>query len=646
MPDHLWDNFSEKFDLIEQETQGYAGTPIRSQAGQVIGILWVLSTRPLQQSLPWADVIKIFAAKAGVELERLRAEDQLQHTVSLLRSSLESTTDGILVVDNDGRTTNYNKRFAEMWGLPDDLLASRNDDRMLRHVTKLVKNPDQFLSKVRALYSQPDAISEDEIEFNDGRIFERHSQPQKIGDQTVGRVWSFRDVTENRRASEFIERQATHDILTDLPNRRLLMDRLEQALARCRRHGHFGAALFIDLDNFKKINDSLGHAAGDALLIQVANRLRRLLREEDTLARLGGDEFMVLFPEVSNEREPGAQKVQLKAGQIRKTLLESYLIDGHEQLITSSVGIAMFPMGDELASDVVRHADTAMYRAKRAGKDATQFFLPSMQQAVEQRLQLESDLRKAVEKDELYMHYQPQVDHQGNIIGAEALLRWQSESQGLISPEQFIAVAEETGQILGVGRFVFECAFKQLKHWMEINPDPAFKNLAVNVSPRQFHREDFVDQFERILGETGANPHYITLELTEGVLIESLEEAIHKMGILKDLGLRLSIDDFGTGYSSLTYLKRMPLDEIKIDRSFVQDISTDSNNANLVEVIISLADQLKLDVVAEGVETAAQLEFLSQRGCRRFQGYYFGQPMDAGNLTRLIGGTLPAAAAH
>ncbi len=444
------------------------------------------------------------------------------------------------------------------------------------------------------------------------------------------------DITERKRTTELIEHQATFDELTDLPNRRLLLDRVSKAVARCRRHGRFGAVLFIDLDNFKNINDSLGHPIGDALLQEVARRLKGELRQEDTSARLGGDEFVVLFSELSDEPEQAAKLAQLGAEKLRKAISIPYKIHNHELHLTPSIGISTIPMGNENADDVLRHADTAMYRAKEAGRNTIRFFLPSMQLAAKERVKLQNDLRQAYEREEFHLHFQPQVDACGNILGAEALLRWRHPERGNVPPGDFIRLAEETGQIVDIGEWVLGHALSRLMAWTDKITEPPFHNLAINVSPRQFHQADFTTYIKRIIAEAGANPAYLTLELTEGVLINNLADTIKKMEALKKLGVRFSIDDFGTGYSSLSYLKRLPLDEIKIDRSFVRDVTTDPDDANLVETIVTMAEHLGLEVVAEGVETEEQLEFLREKGCRVFQGYYFSRPLPVEDFTNLL----------
>jgi diguanylate cyclase (GGDEF)-like protein/PAS domain S-box-containing protein len=444
------------------------------------------------------------------------------------------------------------------------------------------------------------------------------------------------DITERKRAEELIEHQATYDALTELPNRRLLLDRLTQALARCRRHGHKGALLFLDLDQFKHINDSLGHPVGDELLKETSKRMTKGLREEDTAARMGGDEFVVLLSEIGDDAEKTAQQSREVAEKLRNQISVPCIIRNNELHITASIGIATFPMGAEDANDVMRHADTAMYRAKEAGRNTIRFFLPSMQHAAEQRLRLQNELRLALTRNEWELHFQPQVDASGTTVGAEALLRWRHPERGLIAPAEFIPVAEETGQILLIGEWVLERSLSRLKTWTNDIANSTLSRLAINVSPRQFHQTDFLLRIESILSETGADPGRLTLELTEGVIIDNLDDTIRKMDALKRLGMRLSIDDFGIGYSSLAYLKQLPLDEVKIDRSFVSDVTTDPSDANLVKTIITMADHLGLDVVAEGVETEEQLRFLLEQGCGLFQGYYFNRPQSAEDFEKLL----------
>ena len=565
-----------------------------------------------------------------------KAEAVLEEKTAYLDSILTSSVDfAIAVTDLEFRITYYNPAAEEIFGYTAKEVMGRT---VMEIHTKECVEPERFERAIEIVRREGEyryTVEQErngEIHYIDSRVSGSWSQDQEL----IGFVLMSEDVTERRRDAEFIEHQATFDALTDLPNRRLMLDRLNQTLARCQRHGHLGAVLFLDLDQFKNINDSLGHPVGDALLQEVAERLQEELREEDTAARLGGDEFVILFSELSGGREQAAKQAQVGAEKIKRALSVPYSIQGHDLHITPSIGIALFPVKDEIATDIVRHADTAMYRAKEAGRNTIRFFLPSMQLAAEKRLSLQNDLGRALAGEELSLYFESQVDADANIIGAEVLLRWQHPQRGLVFPEDFIPVAEETGQILAIGEWVLKSALSLLNAWTDEISDSSFQSLAVNVSPRQFHQLSFAMGIERILAETGADPEYLTLELTEGMLVQNLEDTIKKMEDLKKLGVRFSIDDFGTGYSSLAYLKRLPLDEIKIDRTFIRDIATDPNDANLVETIITMARNLGLKVVAEGVETEEQLEFLREHGCSIYQGYFFNHPQPLDDFMRLL----------
>ncbi len=461
---------------------------------------------------------------------------------------------------------------------------------------------------------------------------------QKGKDQTEDKICAtLRDVTDRKQAEARIKHLAFYDSLTGLPNRRLLLDRLEQNISRIRRSNHFGAMLFLDLDRFKNINDSLGHPIGDSLLQEVAKRLLHDLRAEDSVSRLGGDEFVMLLSDLGDNSINAAAIAQQKAEHIKFRLAEKYNIDGHELHVTPSIGVAMFPSdrnNPETGDDILRYADTAMYRAKDDGRDTIRFFLPSMQAAADSRLAVEKELRYALERDELSLYFQPQVNGKGEILGAETLARWIHPEKGFISPATFIPIAEATGLILPIGEWVLQTACEHLKAWSDSGI--AVNHLAVNVSPRQFRQPNFVNQVENILAQTGADPTQLGLELTEGMVIDNISDTIEKMKALKNLGIELSIDDFGTGYSSLTYLKKMPLDILKIDQSFVRDIETDVNDAAIVDTIISMATHLDLKVIAEGVETKFELEFLEEKGCPLYQGYFFSKPVPNEQFIKLL----------
>ncbi|OEU84276.1 MAG: hypothetical protein BA865_11780 [Desulfobacterales bacterium S5133MH4] len=436
----------------------------------------------------------------------------------------------------------------------------------------------------------------------------------------------FTDIAQRKKSEAEIHQLAFYDPLTQLPNRRLLVDRLQQAMVLSKRNGQHGALLFMDLDHFKMINDTKGHAIGDLLLIEVARRLQRHLREGDTQARLSGDEFVMVLQGLSKESDEAAIQAEKIAEKISAELSQPYALEGHQCYSTPSIGISLFHGHQDSIDELFKHADVAMYQAKEAGRNVIRFFNPQMQIAIDARSSLEADLRQALYKQELALHYQIQVDSQHRVLGAEVLLRWEHPTRGLVFPDHFISLAEETGLIVPIGLWVLQTACAQLNNWRH---DSLTRNLtlAVNVSAKQLHQIDFVAQVERVLLESGAHPSLLKLELTESIVLENFEDTIEKMQALKLLGVRFSLDDFGTGQSSLAYLKRLPLDQIKIDRSFVRDIVSDPNDASIVNTIIVMSKTMGLDVIAEGVETEAQREFLDLHGCQAFQGYLFSKPV-------------------
>jgi diguanylate cyclase (GGDEF)-like protein/PAS domain S-box-containing protein len=439
-------------------------------------------------------------------------------------------------------------------------------------------------------------------------------------------VGTFADHSAHYAADELIQSLAYQDLLTGLPNRLLLTDRLTQAMAACSRHQRIGAMLMLDLDDFKTLNDTHGHFQGDLLLVQVAERLRDNVREGDTVARLGGDEFAVILEELSEDAADAAREAQAIGEKIRLAISEVYQLGKHAYHCTSSVGVTLFGGGAfETVDGPLRRADMAMYQAKAVGRNSLRFFDPQMQAEAASRTEMLADLREALQGGQFLLHYQPQVASGRGLVGAEALVRWQHPRRGLVSPGDFIGLAEETGLILPLGLWVLETACKQLACW-STQADMAHLTVAVNVSARQFHQTEFVAQVLSVLAATGANPNQLKLELTESLLIADVEDVIGKMRDLKRLGVRLSLDDFGTGYSSLTYLKRLPLDQIKIDQSFVRELLTDPNDAAMAHTIVTLGHNLQMEVIAEGVESAEQHDVLSAMGCDVFQGYYFGRP--------------------
>ncbi|MFZ2855358.1 MAG: EAL domain-containing protein [Rhodocyclaceae bacterium] len=438
-------------------------------------------------------------------------------------------------------------------------------------------------------------------------------------------VSTLTDITQRKAAEDEIEHLAFYDPLTHLPNRRLLIDRLHQAIVASTRSQCEGALLFIDLDDFKTLNDTLGHHNGDLLLRQVAQRLTNCVREGDTVARLGGDEFMVILEDLSKRSHEAAAQTETIGEKILYALNQPYDLGGNEYTSTPSIGVTLFTDHQNSVDELMKRADLAMYQAKNAGRNTLRFFDPEMQASVNARVALERDLRHGLQQDQLLLYYQAQVDGNGILTGAEALVRWQHPEHGLISPAEFIPLAEETGLIIPLGHWVLETACKQLARWASATKT-AHLTIAVNVSARQFHQADFVAEVLEVLKETGANPKLLKLELTESLLLDDIEDMIAKMTALKSRGVGFSLDDFGTGYSSLSYLKRLPLDQLKIDQSFVRDLLTNASDAAIAQTIVALAGSLGMNVIAEGVETEAQRVFLAGLGCHAWQGYLFGRP--------------------
>ena len=439
-------------------------------------------------------------------------------------------------------------------------------------------------------------------------------------------VGTMTDITLRKTAEDEIKNLAFYDPLTRLPNRRLLMDRLQRALATSARSKREGALLFIDLDNFKTLNDTLGHDKGDLLLQQVAQRLEACVREGDTVARLGGDEFVVMLEDLSENHLEAAAQTEIVGEKVLAALNEQYQLAEHEHHSTPSIGATQFNGHQNSIEELLKQADLAMYQSKSAGRNSLHFFDPAMQSVVSARVSMESDLRQGIRKGEFMVCYQPQVIGAGRLTGAEALLRWKHPQRGMVSPAEFIPLAEETGLILPLGHWVLETVCAQLAVWAQ-KPRTAHLSVAVNVSARQFRHPDFVDQVLAILDHTGANPHMLKLELTESMLVVNVEEIIARMTILKTHGVSFSLDDFGTGFSSLSYLKRLPLDQLKIDQSFVRDVFSDVDDGAITQAIIALSQTLGLSVIAEGVETEEQRDFLERLGCQAYQGYLFGRPV-------------------
>jgi diguanylate cyclase (GGDEF)-like protein/PAS domain S-box-containing protein len=448
-------------------------------------------------------------------------------------------------------------------------------------------------------------------------------------------VASHVDITESKAAEEKIKHLAFYDHLTNLPNRRLLMDRLQQAAASNARSGQSGALLFIDLDNFKSLNDTLGHYTGDLVLQQVGQRLQSSIRKGDTVARLGGDEFVIMLLGLSKQSIEAAAQVESVCEKMLLALSRPYQLDQHTYHCTASIGATLINDNEQAYGELIKQADIALNQAKRAGRNSLLFFDPKMQRSIADRVTLESELRTALENRQFHLYYQIQVDSTNRPLGAEALIRWMHPERGLVSPAQFIPLAEETGLILPIGRWVLGTACAQISEWQR---DPSMKDLvlAVNVSARQFHQADFASHVRAVVQQHAINPGLLKLELTEGMLVENIEDTIETMNDLKKIGIQFSLDDFGTGHSSLQYLKRLPLDQLKIDQSFIRDIVIDASDKAIVRTIIAMAQSLDLDVIAEGVETEEQRQFLLDKGCTNYQGYLFSEALPIAQFEALM----------
>lgn len=676
----------------------------------------------------------------------LEKNSELEKSLSLLRATLESTADGIMMVNGQGAVVDWNQKFVEMWRIPSYMLESGKESISFEYILEQLIDPQSLISDVQYLYQNPEWQGElPELTFRDGRIYERFTQPQRVGSQIVGRVYSFRDVTQRRIAQDDLRireraieasshgvaiidishhenkviyvnkaferttgysesqaigkslvtlqgsnseevnnkrielairelreetvemesvrrngevfwceisvapvkdsfnhvkhyvcifnditqrrdmesqllKQATYDSMTNLPNRVLLMDRVEQAILQAKKKNSILAFLFLDLDRFKMTNDTLGHNMGDKLLQAIANRLLIATDDFDTVARLGGDEFIILLSGVEN-----MQQAEHIAKELLHTIEKPIQIDPHSLKITASLGISFYPRDGQDYESLMKSADLSMYHAKDNGRNTYRVYEPDMNRRVLNHMQLDNALRDALKNNELYMVYQPLIDlKQSKVVGFEALMRWHSSTLGQVSPIEFIPIAEENGLILEMGEWAMEEACFQIKRWQK----QGLKNLyvAVNISGLQFRQTCLPEVVARVLKKTGLQSKFLELELTESLLIEDIEHVVETMYALKDMGTKLAIDDFGTGYSSLSYLKQFPVDKLKIDRSFVTEMASNPNDAAIAKAIINLGHSLNLQVLAEGVENEYQRDFIIAHGCDFAQGYFYKAP--------------------
>lgn len=566
----------------------------------------------------------------SLHVEAAAREEVVRASEERFRLLLNHSPVGIFHYDTNFTITFCNKRFAD--------LLQNSVDNIAGIDLKSLKDQSVFSALEKALLG--------EVGHYEGRYSATYSDANiwvslicapslDSNENVVGGIAIIQDISERKKAEYIIENLAFYDSLTQLPNRQLLLDRLKQALAASAHSDRYGALLFLDLDNFKILNDSHGHDAGDSLLRQAAARLTTCLLEDDTVARLGGDEFVVLIEDLSSQDTMAATQAEIIGEKILAALQQPYQLGEKEYQNTASIGVVLFNGHSQAVEELLKHADIAMYQAKKAGRNTLRFFDPQMQDAVNNRVDIEHELRKALENQQFKLFYQIQVDRSHHILGAETLIRWEHPERGFISPAEFIPLAEETGLILPIGQWVIETACSQLKTWQQ-NAKTRDLTLSVNVSAKQFHQAEFVTHLKDVIKRHAINPLQLKIELTESFLLENIDETIAIMTALNKIGIQFSLDDFGTGYSCLQYLKRLPLVQLKIDQSFVRDLVADSSDRAIVRTIICMAKSLDLNVIAEGVETEEQLQLLLNKGCEHFQGYLFSQPIPISQLNELL----------
>jgi diguanylate cyclase (GGDEF)-like protein/PAS domain S-box-containing protein len=589
--------------------------------------------------------INSMTEKVGALLQQHRRnEEEIRTTSRILDTIVENIPNTIFLKRaSDLRYVLFNKAGEKLLDIDRQELLGKNDYDLFSR-----EQADLFTAHDRLALSSPAVldIPEETVATRGGAQRILHTQKLALHNSNGEAEYLLgisEDISERKKAEERIRELAFFDQLTGLPNRTLLQDRLKQAMSSGNRNGSFGAVLLIDLDNFKTLNDTLGHDIGDMLLKQVAQRLTLIMRECDTVARLGGDEFVVVLAGLDTRAREAANAVEAITLKILASLKQPYPLGNMSHQTTASIGVTLFQGDHASIDDLIKQADLAMYESKAGGRNALRFFDPSLEAAVKARAALEDDLRRAIVEKQFLLHYQAQISSEqmgaDQTTGSEVLLRWQHPQRGLVAPDEFIPLAEETGLIVPLGHWVLQTACKQLAAWAA-RPEFAHLTVAVNVSAHQFRQADFVELVLEVLKNTGANPQKLKLELTESLLVSSVDEVIEKMFALKAAGVSFSLDDFGTGYSSLSYLKRLPLDQLKIDQSFVHDVMDNASDASIARSIIVLASNLGLGVIAEGVETKTQREFLANLGCHAYQGYYFSRPLPLEDFERFVRGVV------
>lgn len=563
------------------------------------------------------------------ELQSTR--DKLANSHSLLRSTLDSTADAIVVVDNDLMVRAHNRQFSKLWpGEEKTALMSKSVLPFLRKFLRLAKTRAQAMKTLRATVEHRDTKGQELIAMSDGRFLEMTSIPQLQNDVVVGRVFSLHDVTDKKNDEEVIRHQAYHDALTGLPNRLLMLDRLKHAITLATRGGRRVVLLFMDLDHFKSVNDRLGHELGDQLLQAVTSRLKSRLRLSDTICRLGGDEFTVILEEVHDNH--GWKAV---ADSLVNILAQPFEIAGHEIWVSGSIGASIFPDDAQSADELIRHADMAMYEAKQLGRNRFSEFSSILQVETDRKAAIETELRRAIDTKELFLVYQPKYELQTlKPIGFEALLRWDNRKLGFVAPDEFISVAEQCGLIVSIGDWVLNEACEQLASWRRSGHTEI--TMSVNLSVQQFKHRELIRDVRKALERSQLPTGCLELEITESCVMDSIEYVTGTLLTLRHFGVNLSIDDFGSGYSSMSYLKNLPVDFLKIDKTFVKDIANSREDSAIVASMITLGHNLGLKVVAEGVEDLSALELLRTLGCDVVQGFLLSKPISAIAATSLL----------